>query len=147
MRKVMALCCLLGILLLSACAPTGQTTGTTTTTTTTTTTSTTADTTTVTDDSAWSDTDWSDDFTEPTDSVEPDEEEEDVDHLFADLSDLYEEVLPTGNPAEVLDPQKGGADAEAEALRQEINNSKDELKITGTIYYVSPKGDDFSNDG
>lgn len=43
-------------------------------------------------------------------------------------------------------PHHGGADAEAEALKQEILNTKDTLVITGTTYYVSPNGDD-ANDG
>ncbi len=43
-------------------------------------------------------------------------------------------------------PNHGGADAEAEALRQEILHTEDNLVITGTKYYVSPNGDD-AHDG
>ena len=43
-------------------------------------------------------------------------------------------------------PNHGGADAEAEALRQEILHTEDMLVITGTKYYVSPNGDD-THDG
>ncbi len=50
------------------------------------------------------------------------------------------------NAAQLLNPMSGGADAEAETLRQKILNTKDELVVTGTTYYVSPSGDD-NNDG
>lgn len=106
-----------------------------------------------TDDSAWSDTDWSDNFdlpedTEPTD---PDEEEPVDDNYLNSFSDdftlIYEEVLPPENAAYLLNPMTGGADAEADALREEILNSETpEYNITGTTYYVSPSGDDW-NDG
>ncbi len=43
-------------------------------------------------------------------------------------------------------PNHGGADAEAEALRQQILHTEDKLVITGTKYYVSPNGAD-TNDG
>ncbi len=140
MRKVLALCCMLGILLLSACTPSKPKTDPTTTTESTTTT------TTQTDDSAWSDTDWSDDFSDPTDFVDDDYLDDDNydEDEYAELE--YEEILPEGNPAQLLNPHKGGADEEAEALRQQILNTKDNLTITGTTYYVSPDGDDF-NDG
>ncbi|MBQ3259319.1 MAG: hypothetical protein IJN61_04860 [Clostridia bacterium] len=62
------------------------------------------------------------------------------------LKEVHTEVLPKGNSAAKWNPQKGGADVEAEALRQEILNAEDKLVITGTTYYVSPNGDD-SNDG
>ena len=147
MRKLIALCCLLGILTLSACAPTGQPADTTTTDTTTTTTI--GDTTTTwTDDSAWSDTDWGDDFILPDDTYLPDEGNDDYDDIFnSDLSLIYEEVPAPDNAAQLPNPQKGGADAEAEALRQKILNAENsEYTITGTTYYVSPNGDDY-NDG
>lgn len=147
MRKLIALCCLLGILLLSACAPTGQPVSTTTSTTTTTTT----DTTVSTDDSAWSDTDWSDDFTLPEETDPTDFDEGDGDQWedeSGDYVDIYQEILPsTDNVANLLDPMTGGADAEADALREEILNSENtEYNITGTTYYISPNGDDY-NDG
>ena len=50
------------------------------------------------------------------------------------------------NAAQLLNPMSGGADAEAEALRQAILNTEDQLVVTGTTYYVSPNGDD-DNDG
>ena len=53
-----------------------------------------------------------------------------------------EAILKLDNPAQLLNPMSGGADAEAEALRQRILTTKDELVITGRTYYVSPKGDD-----
>lgn len=62
------------------------------------------------------------------------------------LKELHVEILPKGNSAAKWNPQTGGADAEAEALRQEILNTKDNLVITGTTYYISPNGDD-ANDG
>lgn len=52
----------------------------------------------------------------------------------------------TPNYAHLLNPMTGGADAEAEALRQKVLNTTDELEITGTTYYVSPDGND-DNDG
>ncbi len=146
MRKLIALCCLLGILTLSACAPTGQPAGTTTTTDITTTATDT--TTTWTDDSAWSDTEWSDDFILPDDTYPSYDNDDDYDSIFStDLSLIYEEVPAPDNAAQLPNPQKGGADAEAEALRQEILNAENsEYTITGTTYYVSPNGDDY-NDG
>lgn len=50
------------------------------------------------------------------------------------------------NWAQKLNPQTGGADAEAEALRKEILNTKDNPSIIGVTYYISPNGDD-TNDG
>ncbi len=52
----------------------------------------------------------------------------------------------TPNYAHLLNPMSGGADTEAEALRQNILNTTDELEITGTTYYVSANGND-ENDG
>ncbi len=40
----------------------------------------------------------------------------------------------------------GGADREAQILREKISNAKDNLKITGKSYYISNGGDD-NNDG
>lgn len=146
MRKILAMCCLVGILLLSACAPGGQPTGTTTTTDATTT-STTESTTVSTDDTSWSDTTWSDDFTSVT-VPSDDEDPEDTDNTDYGTTELvYKEVLPTHHEANLIDPQEGGADAEAEALKQEILNTVEgEYNITGTTYYISYKGSDF-NDG
>ena len=62
------------------------------------------------------------------------------------LKETHEEVLPKGDSAAKWNPQTGGADAEAEALKQEILTATDKLVITGTTYYVSPNGDD-ANDG
>ena len=57
-----------------------------------------------------------------------------------------EPIVKIENSAQRLTPMTGGSDVEAEALRQSILNTKDELVVTGTTYYVSPKGDD-ANDG
>ncbi|MBQ9861214.1 MAG: right-handed parallel beta-helix repeat-containing protein [Clostridia bacterium] len=51
----------------------------------------------------------------------------------------------TPNYAHLLNPMSGGADAEAEVLRQNVLNAADELEITGTTYYVSPNGNDDNN--
>lgn len=51
----------------------------------------------------------------------------------------------TPNYAHLLNPMSGGADTEAEALRQNVLNAADELEITGTTYYVSPNGNDDNN--
>jgi len=141
MRKVLALCCVLATLLLSACTPSKPQDATTTTTEQTTTT-------TVTDDSSWGDTDWSEDFvSDPTDSDDYYEDDYYEDDEDEDTGPEYEEVFPEGNPAQLLNPHKGGADEEAEALRQQILNSETpDYNITGTTYYVSPNGDD-DNDG
>lgn len=56
-----------------------------------------------------------------------------------------EPILKVENAAHLLNPMSGGADAEAESLRQEILNTKDTLVVTGTTYYVSPSGDDKNN--
>ncbi len=70
------------------------------------------------------------------------------DDLFAE-----EEVLPPD--ADIRsggdNPQEGGADAEADALRDKILNAKDVdpqtfLDAGGTVYYISPSGND-ANDG
>jgi len=104
----------------------------------------TGNTTVSTDDSSWSDTTWSDDLTWDDDW---DDTNTDDDSDSVGTGTYYKEIIPTGNIAQLLNPQTGGADAEAEALRQQILNTKDEdLNITGTTYYVSPNGDDF-NDG
>lgn len=58
----------------------------------------------------------------------------------------FVEIKPLKNSADLLDPQKGGTDAVAQKMRNSILSSKDELKITGQKYYVSPNGDD-ENDG
>lgn len=55
-----------------------------------------------------------------------------------------EEIRPKGNTAILMNPMTGGADAKGEALRQEILGARDELKIKGKTYYISPTGDDFN---
>ena len=57
-----------------------------------------------------------------------------------------EKIVKIENSAQRLTPMTGGSDAEAEILRQNILNTKDELVITGVTYYVSPNGND-DNDG
>ncbi len=149
MRKVLALSCVLATLFLSACSPSKPQTEATTTT------ESNMPTTTVTDDSAWDDTEWDDDFDYEDDYFDEDDyydEDDDYDYDEDEDDDSpsgpeYVEILPEGNPAQLLHPHKGGADEEAEALRQQILNSETpDYNITGTTYYVSPDGDDF-NDG
>lgn len=55
------------------------------------------------------------------------------------------EIRPPENSVDLYNPQKGGADAEAKLMRQSILKTQSNLKITGTTYYVSPKGDDDAN--
>lgn len=57
------------------------------------------------------------------------------------------EIVPKGNTANIMRPMSGMSDAQAEEMRSKILNSKDELNITGTKYYVSSKNGDDSNDG
>lgn len=141
MRKVLALCCVLVMLFLSACSPKQQPQNPTTTEQTTTTT--------VTDDSAWNDSDWEDDFVSDDDW---DDDYEDDDYEDDDYEDDYSapeyvELLPESNPAQLLHPHSGGADKEAEELMNKVLNSETpDYNITGTTYYISPNGDD-NNDG
>lgn len=63
--------------------------------------------------------------------------------------DDAEEIIYSGNCAQLYNPLKGCVDDAAEKLRQEILNSENtakNYKITGKTYYVSPSGDD-NNDG
>ncbi len=60
--------------------------------------------------------------------------------------DDFLEVRPEGDRAQVLNPMSGGADEEAESLRETIVQAADDLTVTGTSYYISPDGDDI-NDG
>lgn len=53
-----------------------------------------------------------------------------------------------GNSASRMNPQTGGADKEANALREKIMNAKDELEITnGNVYYISSINGDDANEG
>ena len=53
-----------------------------------------------------------------------------------------------GNSASRLNPQTGGADKEADAMRESIMNAKDALDTKeGTIYYISSINGDDKNDG
>ena len=61
-------------------------------------------------------------------------------------STLQAEVRPNRNSYPKWSPCHGGADLEADALRQAILDAKDEVTIPGTTYYISPNGDD-ANDG
>lgn len=59
--------------------------------------------------------------------------------------DDADEIIPTGNCAILSNPLVGHYEAEADAARKRILNTKNtaELyKITGTTYYVSPNGND-----
>lgn len=64
---------------------------------------------------------------------------EDSNNGFAEDKGIPE-IIPTGNTANLMNPQVGGSDAQAEALRNKILNSKDNLKISGRKFYISPKG-------
>lgn len=57
-----------------------------------------------------------------------------------------QEIIPTGNTANLMNPQIGGSDEQADALRNKILNAKDTLKINGKKYYISPNGS-LDNDG
>ena len=64
-------------------------------------------------------------------------------------ADDAKEYRVSGNPAILNTNYKGYADAQAEALRKEILNTKnttDIYKIKGQCYYISPNGDN-NNDG
>ena len=52
------------------------------------------------------------------------------------------EIIPEPDEAYKLNRMTGGADAEALELRDKILNSADNLKVTGTKYYISPNGND-----
>lgn len=57
------------------------------------------------------------------------------------------EIVPEGNTANLMCDVKGGAETEADKLREEILNTKSDLKITGTTYYISSENGDDNNDG
>ncbi len=56
------------------------------------------------------------------------------------------EIRPARGSYPKWAPCHGGADVEAETLKQTILDTKDELTVAGTAYYVSAKGND-NNDG
>lgn len=103
-----------------------------------------------------------DNFSSQDSSTESNSDTQDstVYSLFGDISydaeletqnkrDDYGEIIPSGNCANLSNPLKGYAEKEAEALRQEIlgtGNTEEYYKITGTKYYISPRGND-SNSG
>ncbi len=61
------------------------------------------------------------------------------------LMEKHAEVRPEQSTVPKWAPQHGGADAEAESLRQAVLNAEDALDIAGTTYYISPNGDDANN--
>lgn len=65
----------------------------------------------------------------------------------ADSNKNTDEAASWVNTAERLNPQTGGADAEASALRDTIMNTKDELKIEGNKFYISAENGNDDNDG
>lgn len=72
-------------------------------------------------------------------------------NVRADVRDDADEIIPTGNCANLSTNLKGQFDAEADAMRNQIlntGNTKDIYadKITGTTYYISPGGND-ENEG
>lgn len=60
---------------------------------------------------------------------------------------MKNEIIPSGNTSVLLKNVSGGADAEANAMRNKILNSKDSLKVSGTKYYISSKSGNDDNDG
>lgn len=65
---------------------------------------------------------------------------------------MPEDVLPAGtNSASAFNPQEGGADAKADAMRNDILTCDTDVdveeieKAGGTVYYISPNGDDANN--
>ena len=88
------------------------------------------------------------DYPDTTDE-EPDDGDWDEDYFDeAEEEDFLIPVEDTndtvagGNTANRLNPQTGGADKEADALRTKILNAKDTLKKTGRVWYISRKGND-----
>ncbi|MBO5200291.1 MAG: hypothetical protein J6B93_03325 [Clostridia bacterium] len=57
------------------------------------------------------------------------------------------EIIPEGNTAIIMDDVKGKSDPEAEAMRKDILEAKDELEIKGKTYYVSAKNGNDENNG
>lgn len=129
------------MLLLAACGPAATTTTTTVgdpTTTTgsdTTTTTTVGDTTTTVGDTTTTV------DTEPT--TGPSNNKTEIPPVDTDVK----ETLPATYSADLLNPMSGGADKEANAKREEITNTKDALKHTGTVYYISSLRGNDDNDG
>lgn len=71
-------------------------------------------------------------------------------NLKVDLRDDADEIIPTGNCANLSTNMKGLFEAEADARRNQIlnaGNTEDIYtdKITGTTYYISPGGNDENN--
>lgn len=86
----------------------------------------------------------------------PDTEKEvsSTDNNASDSSDtnapvdlMANEIVPEGNTAIIMNDVKGKSDEQAETMRNKILNAKDELKITGTTYYISSKNGNDNNDG
>lgn len=63
------------------------------------------------------------------------------------ISLMKDEIIPKGNTSILMQNVKGGADSEAETLRNKILNTKDSLSIKGTKYYISSKTGNDDNDG
>lgn len=61
-------------------------------------------------------------------------------------TDTSGEIRPGKDSYTLSNPQKAGADAEANILREAIRNSKDALSNKGTVYYIAVDGD-IDNDG
>lgn len=140
LKKTIVALVVLSMLLLAACGPTGTTTTTTegTPTTTTTESITTTTTTEVVGDTTTT--------TEPisTEPTTPPTNKPSVPPVNADKGD----TIAATNSADRLNPQKGGADKEAAALRDAVMNATDEIEIgEGTVYYVSSLRGDDANDG
>lgn len=61
--------------------------------------------------------------------------------------DMSAEIIPNGNTAILMNNISGKSDAQANTMRDNILNAKDELEITGTKYYISSKNGNDDNDG
>ena len=60
---------------------------------------------------------------------------------------MENEIIPEGNTAILMNNVSGKSDKQAEEMRNKILNSKDNLKIKGTTYYISSKTGNDNNDG
>jgi len=101
-------------------------------------------------DDSNSDSENADSDTVQKNEVDPLSGEFSYEETLSNISDNVQEVIPTGNTANLSNPLNGYFDDEAEALRKEIintGNTEEYYKITGTKYYVSSVDGDDSNSG
>lgn len=86
------------------------------------------------------DEDYTDEEPDPNGGFDPDDGADDEDFIIP-VEDTNDTVAG-GNTADRLNPQKGGADKEAAALRDKITGAADTLKPAGKVWYISRKGND-----